>query len=72
MPEKIRPPAHVLETSVPPRLFDQLEKLVDDGWFGSIDEIVREALRRYLSTHRPELLERQIREDVEWGLRGQD
>ena len=66
------PHARVFETSVPPRLFDQLEKLVDDGWFGSIDEIVREALRRYLITHRPELMERQIRDDVEWGLRGRD
>ena len=61
---------HVLETPVPPRLFDQLQQLVNDGWYGSIDEIVREALRRYLKTHGPELMERHLREDVEWGLRG--
>ena len=62
--------ARVLETPVPPRLFDQLQQLVSDGWYGSIDEIVRDALRRYLNTHRPEIMERHLREDVEWGLRG--
>jgi predicted nucleic acid-binding protein len=31
-----------------------------------------EALRRFLDVHRPELLERFIREDVEWGLHGEE
>jgi hypothetical protein len=31
-----------------------------------------EALRRYLDVHSEELAEEMIREDVEWGLRGDD
>jgi len=31
-----------------------------------------EALRRYLETHRDELMEHFIREDVEWGLHGNE
>lgn len=34
--------------------------------------VIAEALRRFLETHRPELMEMFIREDVEWGLRGKD
>jgi hypothetical protein len=30
------------------------------------------ALRRFLETHRPELMEHYIREDVEWELHGKD
>jgi hypothetical protein len=30
--------------------------------------LIAEALRRFLDTHRAELMERFIREDVEWGL----
>jgi hypothetical protein len=30
------------------------------------------AVRRFLETHRPELMERYIWEDVEWGLHGED
>jgi hypothetical protein len=32
--------------------------------------VVREAIRRFLDSHQPDLMERFVREDVEWGLRG--
>ena len=41
------------------------------GWFGSRDKVVQDAIRRFMEAHQPELMERFIREDVEWGLRGQ-
>lgn len=31
-----------------------------------------EVLRRYLDAHRPELMEQFVREDVEWGLYGDE
>jgi Arc/MetJ-type ribon-helix-helix transcriptional regulator len=52
------------------RLDRGIEALVERGWFASRDEVVQEAIRRFLEAHQPELMERFIREDIEWGLRG--
>lgn len=57
---------------LPPRLAEQVKLFVQDGWFPDLNALVVEALRRYLETHRSELAERFIREDVEWGLHGKD
>ena len=56
----------------PDQLDEQLQKLVSAGWFKTPEEGVVEALRRYLSGHSVELQEKQILEDVEWGLHGRD
>jgi Arc/MetJ-type ribon-helix-helix transcriptional regulator len=61
-----------LETEVPLRLFGEMRSLVEAGWFRNLDELVLEALRRYVETHREGLMEEMIREDVAWGLRGED
>lgn len=60
------------QTEIPERLLGEARSLVDSGWFGSLDEIFADALRRFLETHRDELMERFVRDDVEWGLRGAD
>jgi len=59
-----------IEAKIPDRLDRAIDALVEQGWFPSRDEVVREAIRRFLDAHRPELMEKFIREDVEWGLRG--
>jgi Arc/MetJ-type ribon-helix-helix transcriptional regulator len=61
-----------LQTDVPVRLLTELQALVDSGWFRSLDEVVLDALRRFLDSHREDLNEVLIREDVEWGLRGKE
>lgn len=61
-----------IQMTLPPRLYEQVRALVDDGWYRDEDDIVVEALRRFLDAHRPELMERFIREDVAWGLHGKD
>lgn len=61
-----------LHAEIPLRLAEQLQALVDAGWWRSVDDLTAEALRRYLESHREELLEKFVREDVEWGLRGGD
>lgn len=37
-----------------------------------IDEVLADALRRFLGRHRDQLMEQFLRDDVEWGLRGGD
>lgn len=45
---------------------------MDKGWFRNEDDMILEALRRFLDTHRIELMEKFIRENVEWGLHGKE
>ena len=59
-----------VEAEIPDRLDRAIDALVERGWFPSRDEILREAIRRFLEAHHPDLMERFVREDVEWGLRG--
>ncbi len=58
--------------NVPLRLAEQIQVYIQAGWFSNINELVIEALRRYLETHRIELAERFVWQDVEWGLHGNE
>jgi len=61
-----------LQTEVPDKIYEQIKILVDSGWFQDEKAVVIEALRRFIETHKPEIMEKFIREDVEWGLHGKD
>ena len=61
-----------LRAGLPDKIYEGLQALVRDGWFASEEEVLREALRRFLETHRPDLMEQFIRSDVEWGLEGKE
>jgi Arc/MetJ-type ribon-helix-helix transcriptional regulator len=58
--------------NVPDRLLGEMQALVQAGWFHDVNELVLEALRRLLDTHRPELMEGFVRKDIEWGLGGKE
>jgi len=60
-----------IHADIPDQLVEQAAILVRDGWATDLDEILTDALRRYLNSHSAELNEAFIREDVDWGLRGQ-
>lgn len=61
-----------IQTEVPEQLYKKAQILVKEGWFRDEKDIFSEAIRRFLDTHRPDLMEKFIRDDVEWGLRGED
>ena len=61
-----------IHTEVPEQLYKKAQALVKDGWFRDEKEIFSEAIRRFLETHESELVEKVFREDVEWGLHGND
>ncbi len=61
----------VTTINLPPRLAEQVQSLIQTGWFPDINSLILEALRRYLESHRQELMEDFILRDVEWGLHGQ-
>ena len=61
-----------VQTQIPDQLLQQAQYLVQQGWIANIDDLIAESMRRYLESHRESMTERFIREDVDWGLRGQD
>ncbi len=61
-----------IQAQVPTRLFMEMEALVNAGWFRDMNDLFLDALRRYLDSHRPELIERFMQADVEWGLHGRE
>jgi len=61
-----------VQAELPEKLVTQARDYVRAGWASNLDELLAEALRRYLESHSAELAEGFIREDVEWGLYGRD
>lgn len=61
-----------VQMEVPEQLYAQLRSLVALGWFQDEGDVIREALRRFLAVHRPDIIDDFVRKDVEWGLRGRD
>ena len=62
----------MVQTEIPDGLLTQAQHLVAAGWFRNLDELMLDALRRFLESCRGELMEEFIRQDVEWGLRGDE
>jgi hypothetical protein len=65
-------PTATVAAEIPLRLLGEMTSLVDAGWFRDLDELILEALRRYVESHGAQLMEDFIREDVAWGLSGSD
>ena len=61
-----------IQTEIPEQLYKRAEALVREGWFLDEREVFSEAIRRFLDTHQSELMEKFVRDDVEWGLQGND
>jgi len=61
-----------LSIQCPEALAERLGQMVREGWVADEQQALIEALRRFLDSHRPELIESQVRSDVQWGLHGND
>ena len=62
----------MLTIECPDALYGELDAFVDQGWAKDRQEALIDALRRFLESHKPDLLRSQINADVEWGLHGDD
>jgi metal-responsive CopG/Arc/MetJ family transcriptional regulator len=61
-----------IQTQLPENLLKEAELFVKEGGACNLNELVTEALRRYLETHRIEFMEQFVREDIEWGIHGKE
>ncbi len=64
--------ATAIQVHLPDDLISQAQRLVDEGSATGFDDLLTEALRRFLEAHGPALNEAFVREDVAWGLDGKD
>ena len=65
--EKVR-----IEAKLPAVLAAQARAFVAKGCATDLDDLPAEALRRFLESHAPELTDVFMKEDVQWGLHGDD
>jgi Arc/MetJ-type ribon-helix-helix transcriptional regulator len=61
-----------IHAEIPEQLWQQAQTLIEQGWATNLQELVNDALRRYLESHQDVLNEAFIQDDVEWGLHGKD
>jgi len=61
-----------IQAELPQELVTQARAFVEQGWAGDFNELLAEALRRYLESHSSRLAESFIWEDVSWGLHGRE
>lgn len=60
-----------IQATLPENLIMKAQQLVLAGWVSNLDDLLADALRRYLESHSEELAEKFMREDVQWGLHGE-
>lgn len=58
-----------MHIELPDKLAAEIEAYVRAGWFGSEAEVVRAAVADFVRRRRLELLERFMRDDIEWALK---
>jgi Arc/MetJ-type ribon-helix-helix transcriptional regulator len=61
-----------IQAELPEELVAEARAFIEQGSVGDFDELLTEALRRYLESHSTRLTESFIRDDVAWGLRGRE
>jgi hypothetical protein len=61
-----------IQAKLPQQLLVQAQDLVQEGWASDVNTLIVEALQRYVESHSSQVTATLIREDIEWGLRGQD
>ena len=61
-----------IQAELPEELVKEARAFVEQGSVSDFNELLAEALRRYLESHSARLAESFIREDVAWGLRGRE
>ena len=61
-----------IQAELPEELISQAQTFVEEGWATDLNDVLAEALRRYLESHSSKLAESFLREDVAWGLNGSE
>ena len=58
------------EAKLTPKLLEELENIIQEGWYTDRSEAIRDAVRKLIMERKLSKEERNIIKDVEWGLHG--
>jgi Arc/MetJ-type ribon-helix-helix transcriptional regulator len=58
-----------IQVELPEKLAAEIEAYVKTGWFNSEAEVIRAALMDFVRRNRVDLLDRFMRDDIEWALK---
>ncbi len=61
-----------IQAELPPELTARALTFVQEGWASDFNELLADALRRFLESHSARVTEEMVMEDVKWGLHGKD
>ncbi|MFO8051867.1 MAG: ribbon-helix-helix domain-containing protein [Thermoplasmatota archaeon] len=56
---------------ITPKLIHEIDHLIEEGWYTSRSEAVRDAVRELVERKRYLKTKEAIRSDIEWGLYGE-
>tara|TARA_R110002049_G_scaffold93936_1_gene231843 strand:- start:457 stop:657 length:201 start_codon:yes stop_codon:yes gene_type:complete len=62
----------VIQAELPPELEARAHTYVQEGWATDFNELLADALRRFLESHSSRVTEAFVMDDVQWGLHGKD
>jgi Arc/MetJ-type ribon-helix-helix transcriptional regulator len=51
-----------------PRLLQNIQRLINEGWFKNVDDFVETAARYYLERHTEEMWEEYVEHEIKAGL----
>ena len=60
----------VIPTKLTKKLEAEMDAIIQEGWYASRSEFIRDAVRDMIKKMKAERLETAIKEDVKWGLYG--
>jgi len=61
-----------IQAELPPELTARALTFVQEGWASDFNDLLADALRRFLESHSARVTESMVMSDVQWGLRGND
>ncbi|MES2924236.1 MAG: CopG family transcriptional regulator [Verrucomicrobiota bacterium] len=62
----------VIQAELPPELTARARSYVEEGLAADLNELLADALRRFLESHSARATETFAMNDVQWGLHGND
>jgi len=65
-------PTTTIQAELPNELTARALSFVEEGWASDFNELLADALRRFLESHSTRLTESMVMADVQWGLHGDD
>ena len=61
-----------IPAKITPRLINEMDEIIKEGWYANRSELIRDAIRETVKRLKAERLEAAIKEDVQWALYGKD